>query len=64
MIIRKLDTASVDYPYKGALESLRDINEYSRSDNHAAHQDNLSEETRAEESKGFCQTVIDLTRGI
>lgn len=63
-IIRKLGVASDDYPYKGALEDLRDINEYSRGDNHAEIQDNPSEETSDGELKGFCQKVLDLTRGM
>lgn len=63
-IIRKLDAASDDYPYKGALEDLRDINEYSRGDNHAEIQNNPNEETSDEELKGFCQKVLDLTRGM
>ncbi len=63
-IIRKLDDALDEYPYKGALEDLRDINEYSRSNNHAEIQNNTSEETSDEELKGFCQKVLDLTRGM
>ena len=63
-IIRKLNVAPDGYPYKGALEDLRDINEYSRGDNHAEIQDNPSEETSDGELKGFCQKVLDLTRGM
>jgi len=63
-IIRKLGVAPDDYPYKGAVEDLRDINEYSRSDNHAEILDNTSEETSDEELKGFCQKVLGLTRGM
>jgi len=63
-IIRKLDTAPDEYPYKGALEDLRDINEYSRGESHAELQANPSEETSGEELKGFCQIVLDLTRGM
>ncbi|MCS5712782.1 AAA family ATPase [Candidatus Berkiella aquae] len=63
-IIRKLDTTADQHPYKGALQDLRDINEYSRGDSHAEVQDNSSEETSIEELKGFCQKVLDLTRGM
>ena len=50
-IIRILDTAPAVHPYKGALEDLRDINEYSRGDSHAAVAGNPSEETTDEELK-------------
>ena len=62
-IIRKLEAAPADHPYKGALEKLRDINQYSRCDNHAAYQGNPSEELSIEELRGFCHELIDLTRG-
>lgn len=63
-IIRKLNEAPDDHPYKGALDDLRDINEYSRGDNHAEIFDNPHEETSEDELKGFCQRVLDLTRGM
>lgn len=63
-IIRKLDEAASDHPYKGALEDLRDINEYSRGDNHAAVGGNPAEETTVDELKEFCRRVLSLTRGM
>ena len=64
-IIRILDQqAPHDHPYKGALDDLRSINEYSRPDSHAAIPGNPSEETSVEELKPFCQLVLDLTRGM
>lgn len=63
-IIRLLEAAPADHPYKGALEELRDINEYSRGDSHAAISGNPSEETSDEELKGFCRRVLALTRGM
>lgn len=63
-IIRGLERATNDHPYKGALEDLRDINEYSRTDSHAPVPGNPAEETTVEELKGFCRMVIDLTRGM
>ena len=63
-IIRILDTAPDTHPYKGALEDLRDINEYSRGDSHAPMPGNPAEETSIEELKEFCRRVLDLTRGM
>lgn len=63
-IIRILDEAPATHPYKGAFEDLRSINEYSRAESHAAVEGNPSEETSDEELKGFCRTVLDLTRGM
>lgn len=63
-IVRRLEAAPDDHPYKGALEDLRDINEYSRGDNHAAVAGNPAEETSTEELKEFCRRVLDLTRGM
>ena len=48
-IIRILDTAPAVHPYKGRSKNLRDINEYSRGDSHAAVAGNPSEETTDEE---------------
>lgn len=63
-IIRILDAAPATHPYKGALEELRDINEYSRADSHAAVAGNPAEETTDEELKGFCRKILHLTRGM
>lgn len=63
-IIRILGSAPDDHVYRGALDDLRSINEYSRGDNHAAVPGNPSEETSIEELKEFCRLVIDLTRGM
>ncbi|MEO8558735.1 MAG: AAA family ATPase [Rhodospirillales bacterium] len=62
-IIRILTAAPATHPYKGAIEDLRDINEYSRADNHAAVEGNPAEETSDEELKGFCRRLLNLTRG-
>ena len=63
-IIRLLNGAPAEHPYKGALEELRDINEYSRPESHAAIDGNPAEETSIEELKEFCRRVLDLTRGM
>ena len=63
-IIRRLDQASDDHPYKAALEDLREINEYSRTDNHAAIDDDPNADTNKEELTAFCRLVIDLTHGL
>jgi len=63
-IIRGLEAAPADHPYKAALDELRDINEYSRGDNHAAVAGNPVEETTVDELKEFCRRVIALTRGM
>lgn len=62
-IIRKLDDAPFDHPYKGAIEDLRDINEYSRGANHAEIDGNPAEETTKDELKMFCRLVLELTHG-
>lgn len=53
-----------DHPYKGALEDLRDVNEYSRGDSHAAVRGDQAEESSIEELKEWCRRVLDLTRGM
>ena len=63
-IIRILDDAQADHPYKGAIEDLRDINEYSRGEHHAEVADDPSGESSDEELKGFCRRVLELTRGM
>ncbi len=63
-IIRRLEKAPEGHPYKGALEDLRDINEYSRGDSHAAVPGNPAEETSIEELKEFCRRVLVLTHGM
>jgi len=63
-IIRILGSAPADHPYKGALEELRDVNQYSRPDSHAAIEGNPAEETTIEELREFCRRVLDLTRGM
>lgn len=63
-IIRSLDGAPGEHPFKGALEELRDINAYSRSENHAMIDGDPYSDTNADELKGFCEMVLDLTRGM
>jgi wobble nucleotide-excising tRNase len=63
-IIRILEGAPEEHPYKGAIEDLRDINEYSRGEHHAQIDDDPSSETSDEELKGFCRKVLENTRGM
>lgn len=63
-IIRVLESAPTDHVYKGALDDLKAVNEYSRGDHHAAVPGNPSEETSVEELKQFCRLVLELTRGM
>ena len=63
-IIRLLEDAPEDHPYKGAIEGLRDINEYSRGEHHAAVKDDPSSDSSDEELKGFCRRVLELTHGM
>lgn len=63
-IIRSLDGAPADHVYKGALDDLKSINEYSRGDHHAAIPGNPSEEISVEELKQFCRLVLELTSGM
>ncbi len=63
-IIRVLEGAPTDHVYKGALDDLKAVNEYSRGDHHAAIPGNPSEEVSVEELKHFCRIVLELTRGM
>ena len=63
-IIRILQSAPGDHPYKGVIENLRDINEYSCGEHHAEVEDDPNGESWDEELKGFCRQVLDLTRGM
>lgn len=63
-IIRVLEAAPAEHVYKGALDDLRAVNEYSRGDHHAALPGNPSEEMSIEELKHFCRMVLELTRGM
>ena len=63
-IIRTLESAPADHPYKGAVEDLSDINTYSRGEHHAEVEDDPSAELSEEELKGFCRLVLTLTRGM
>lgn len=63
-IIRVLEGAPEEHPYKGVIEDLRDINEYSRGLHHAEIEDDPSGESSDEELKGFCRRVLELTRGM
>lgn len=63
-IIRILEDAPEDHPYKGVIEDLRDINEYSRREHHAQVEDDASGESSEEELKGFCRRALGLTRGM
>ena len=63
-IIRILEDAPDEHPYTGAIEDLRDINEYSRGQHHAEIEDDPSGESTTEELKGFCRRVLKLTRGM
>lgn len=63
-IIRALDDASAEHPFKGALEGLKDINSYSRVENHAEIDGDPYGDTNRDELKGFCEIVLGLTRGM
>ena len=63
-IIRILENAPDEHPYKGVIEDLRDINEYSRGQHHAEIEDDPSCESTDEELKGFSLRVLELTRGM
>ena len=63
-IIRILEEAPDAHPYKGVIEDLRDINEYSRGQHHAKIEDDPSGESTDEELKGFSRRVLELTRGM
>ncbi len=63
-IIRALEVAPADHPFKGALENLKDINTYSRVENHAEIDGDPYGDTNPDELKGFCELVLDLTRGM
>ena len=63
-IIRLLEDAPEDHPYKGVIEDLCDINKYSCGEHHAEVEDDPSGESSDEELKGFCRWVLDLTRGM
>ena len=63
-IIRRLNDAPEDHPYKGVIEDLRDINEYSRGEHHAEIGDDPAADSSEEELKGFCRQVLKLTCGM
>lgn len=63
-IIRALDGAPADHPFKGALENLKDINVYSRVENHAEIDGDPYGDTNPDELKGFCTLVLELSRGM
>ena len=63
-IIRILERAPIDHPYRSVVEDLRDINEYTRGEHHAEIEGNPSGESSNEELKGFCRKVLKLTRGM
>jgi wobble nucleotide-excising tRNase len=63
-IIRVLRDAPVHHAYKGALENLIAVNEYSRADHHAPLPGNPSEEISSEELRKFCRIVLQLTGGM
>lgn len=62
-IIEKIKEADAEYRYKGALESLEDINDYTRGNHHAEIVGSAVEPTSVEELKSYCRRVRDLTRG-
>nr|WP_255702862.1 AAA family ATPase [Roseivivax sp. GX 12232] len=63
-IIRTLNDAHDDHPFKGALEDLKDIIAYSRVENHAEIDGDPYGDTSPDELKGFCSLVLGLTRGM
>ncbi len=63
-IIRTLNDAPDDHPFKGALEDLKDINAYSRVENHAEIDGDPYGDTSPDELRGFCNLVLSLARGM
>ena len=63
-IIRRLEDAPEEHPYKDVIEDLRDINEYSRGEHHAEIEDDPAAESSEEELKGYCRQVLTLTCGM
>ena len=63
-IIRLLEAAPDEHPYRGVIGDLRGINEYSRGQHHAEIEDDPSGESSDEELKGFGRQVLELTRGM
>ncbi|CUI92440.1 ATPase involved in DNA repair [Cognatishimia activa] len=63
-IIRALNDVHEDHPFKGALEDLKDINAYSRVENHAEIDGDPYVDTNSDELRGFCRIVLNLTRGM
>ena len=63
-VIRALDNAPAEHPFKGALEGLKDINSYSRVVNHAEIEGDPYGDTNLGELKGFCGIVLGLTCGM
>ena len=63
-VIRALTDAHDGHPLKGALEDLRDINAYSRVENHAEIYGDPYGDTISDELRGFCSLVLGLTRGM
>ncbi|MEP3946290.1 hypothetical protein [Ascidiaceihabitans sp.] len=63
-IIRTLNDAQDDHPFKGAFEELKDINAYSRVENHAEIDSDPYGDTNPDELRGFCSLVLGLTRGM
>jgi wobble nucleotide-excising tRNase len=63
-IIRAINDAHDDHPFKGALEELRDINAYSRVENHAEIDGDPYGDTNPDELRGFCSLVLSLTHGM
>lgn len=62
-IINKIENAGADYRYKAALDVLKDINDYTRSNHHAEVPGSAVESTSVEELKSYCRLVRSLTRG-
>lgn len=63
-IIRALSDVHEDHPFKGALEDLKDINAYSRVENHAEIDGDPYVDTNPDELRGFCSIALNLTRGM
>ena len=63
-IVRILQDVSNEHPYKGVVDDLRDINEYSRGLHHAQVENDPTGESSEEELKGFCRRVLEVTCGM
>lgn len=63
IIISKIKGDPGKNPFKGALEELEDINDYTNTVSHDEVPGDPAEQSTEEELRSYCERVIDLTRG-